>query len=130
VKTLVFVVGLLIIAIGAVGIVAPSVLLWIAQHPVTTVELYVIAVGRVAVGSLLLAVAATSRAPRTLRVLGAIAVIAGIVTPFLGVARVQLMVDWFAQQGPGFLRVVALVALAIGGLVAYTCAPAARPRDP
>src|ERR1051325_2881017 len=95
VKTLVFVVGLVIIAIGAVGIVAPSVLLWIAQHPVTTVELYLIAGGRVAVGSLLLAVAATSRAPRTLRVLGAIAVIAGIATPFLGVARVQLMVDWF-----------------------------------
>jgi len=120
----------LIIAVGAVGIVAPSALLWVAQHVVTTVELYLIAVVRVAVGVLLLAVASASRAPRTLRVLGAITVIAGIVTPFLGVARVQVIVDWVSRQGSGFLRVVALVALAIGALVAYTCAPAPRPREP
>ena len=128
-KTLVFVIGLLIIGLGAIGVVAPSALLWIARHPVTMVELYVIAAGRIVVGSLLLAVASASRAPRTLRVLGAIALIAGIVTPFLGVARVQVLMEWFAQQGSGFLRVVALVALAVGGLVAYTCAPAPRPRD-
>ena len=129
-KTLVFVIGLLIIVVGLLGSVAPSVLLSIAQHPVTTVELYLIAVGRVAIGSLLLAVASTSRAPKTLRVLGAITVIAGIVTPFLGVARVQVIVDWVSQQGSGLLRLTAVVALAIGGLVAYTCAPAPRPRDP
>lgn len=129
-KTLAFVIGLLIIVVGATGIVAPPVLLWIAQHPVTTVELYIIAVVRVAVGSLLLAVASTSRAPKTLRVLGAITVIAGIVTPFLGVVRVQAMTDWLVQQGPRFLRLVGVVALLIGGLLAYTCAPAPRPRDP
>jgi hypothetical protein len=130
VKTLDFVIGLLIIVVGAVGIVAPSVLLWIAQHVVTTFDLYLIAVVRVAIGSLLLAVASTSRAPKTLRVLGAITVIAGIVTPFLGVTRVQAMTDWIVQQGPGFLRLAGVLALAIGGLVAYTCAPAPRPRDP
>jgi hypothetical protein len=129
-KTLACVIGLAIMAAGAVGIIAPSALLWVAQHVVTMVELYVIAVVRVAIGSLLVAVASTSRAPKTLRVLGAITVIAGIITPFLGVARVQAIADWVSQQGSGFLRVVALVALAIGGLVAYTCAPAPRPRAP
>jgi hypothetical protein len=121
---------LLIIVVGAVGIVAPSVLLWIAQHVVTTFELCLIAVVRVAIGSLLLAVASTSRAPKTLRVLGAITIIAGIVTPFLGVARVQAMTDWIVQQGSGLLRLVGVLALVIGGLLAYTCAPAPRPRDP
>jgi len=41
VKTLAFVIGLLIIAVGAVGVFAPSSLLWIAQHPVTSIELYI-----------------------------------------------------------------------------------------
>ena len=117
-------------AVGAVGIVAPSALLWIAQHVVTTLELDAIAVVRVAIGLLLLAVAPTSRAPKTLRVLGAITVIAGIITPFLGVARVQAIAAWVSQHGSGLLRLTALVALAIGSLVAYTCAPAPRPREP
>ncbi len=129
-KTLAFVIGLLIVAVGAVGILAPSALLWIAQHVVTTLELYAIAVVRVAIGLLLLAVAPTSRAPRTLRVLGAITVVAGIVTPFLGVARVQAIADWVSQQGSGLLRLTALVALAIGSFVAYACAPAPGPREP
>jgi uncharacterized membrane protein len=130
VRATAFVVGLLIIAVGAVGVVAPSVLLWIAQHPVSAVELYVIAAGRVALGLLLLAVARASRAPKTLRVMGAIALIAGITTPFLGVARAQAIMDWFSHHGSGFLRFAALVALAIGGFVAYTCAPARRPGRP
>ena len=129
VKTLASVIGLLIIAVGAVGIFAPSALLWIAQHPVTSVELYLIAVGRIAIGLLLLSVASASRAPKTLRVVGAIALIAGITTPFLGVARVQAIMDWFSQQGSGFLRVSAVLALTVGGLVAYACAPARRAAD-
>lgn len=129
-KTLAFVIGLLIIAVGTVGVVAPSMLLWIAQHVVTTFELYLISVVRIAVGVLLLAVASASRAPKTLRVLGAITVIAGIITPFLGVARVQAIANWVALQGSGLLRLTAVVALAIGGLLAYTCAPPPRPRDP
>ena len=129
-KTIAFVIGLLIVAVGAVGIVAPSLLLVVARHPVTAGELYLIAVVRIGVGSLLLAVAAASRWPKTLRVLGALTLVAGIVTPFLGVPRVQAMTDWIALQGPGFLRLAAVVALAIGALVAYTCAPAPRPPEP
>jgi uncharacterized membrane protein len=126
VKTLAFVIGLLIIAVGAVGIFAPSSLLWIAQRPVTSVELYIIAAGRVVIGLLLLVVASASRAPKTLRVVGSIALIAGIITPVLGVARLQAIMDWFSQQGPGLLRFAAVLALIVGGLVAYTCAPARR----
>ena len=128
-KTTALVVGLLIMAVGGVGIVAPAVLLSLAQHSVTAPALYVIAVGRIAIGLLLLAVASVSRAPKTLRVIGTVVVVAGIITPFLGVARVQAMMDWFVQQGPGFLRLVAVLALAVGGFVAYTCAPAPRPRE-
>jgi hypothetical protein len=85
-----------------------------------------IATGRVAIGLLLLTVASASRAPKTLRVVGAFAVIAGISTPFLGVARVQAIMDWFSQEGSGFLRLLAILALTVGGLVAYACAPTRR----
>ena len=35
-KTLAFVIGLLIGVVGAVGIIAPSCLVWIAEHSVTS----------------------------------------------------------------------------------------------
>ena len=54
VKTLAFVIGLLIGAVGAAGILAPSGLVWIAEHFVTPGAFYVIATVRVAFGVVLI----------------------------------------------------------------------------
>jgi hypothetical protein len=40
VKTLAFVMSLVIIAVGAVGILTPPALVWIAQHSLAPVKLY------------------------------------------------------------------------------------------
>jgi hypothetical protein len=56
-KKLAFVAGLLILTFGAVGILVPSVLVWIAQHAVTADAFYVIATVRVAFGLVLISVA-------------------------------------------------------------------------
>jgi len=56
--------GLLIAAVGTVGILAPSGLVWIANHSVAPVELYVIAAVRVAFGVLLISVAPGPERPR------------------------------------------------------------------
>ena len=101
VKTLAFVIGLCIIAVGAVGILAPSGLVWIAHHADAPVDLYVIAAIRVAFGVLLLSVAPASRAPRTLRAVAVIPLVAAIATPFVGVERARATIEWWTQQGPG-----------------------------
>jgi hypothetical protein len=53
VKTLAFVIGLYILAVGAIGICAPSSLVWIAQRFTTPVDWYALTAVRVAVGGLL-----------------------------------------------------------------------------
>ena len=53
----------------------------------TPAGLYAIAVLRVAIGLLFVLAAPSSRAPRTLRVLGLIVIVAGLATPWFGVAR-------------------------------------------
>ena len=126
VKTLAFVIGLCIIAVGAVGILAPSGLIWIAQHSIAPGELYFIAAFRVAFGLLLLSVASASRAPKTLRVVAFIPLVAGIATPFVGVERAPAIIEWWSQQGSGVVRVTAVLVLALGGFFAYACAPARR----
>jgi hypothetical protein len=125
VKTLAFVIGLLIAAFGTVGILAPSVLVWVAQHAVSPTQLYFIAAIRVAFGVLLISVASGSRAPKTLRVVALIPLVAGIAL-LVNVERAPAIIEWWLQQGPGLVRLSALAVVAIGGFVAYACAPARR----
>ncbi len=69
---------------AAVGILAPSGLVWIAHHADAPVDLYVIVAIRVAFSVLLLSVAPASRAPRTLRAVAVIPLVAAIAMPFVG----------------------------------------------
>ena len=125
-KTLAFVVSLVIIAVGAVGIITPSALVWMAQHSLAPVELYCIAAIRVAFGLLLISVASASRAPKTLRVVAFIPLFAGIAMPFVGIERAQTVIEWWMAQGTGVVRLTAVPLLALGGFIAYACAPARR----
>jgi hypothetical protein len=128
-KTLAFVLTLVIMAVGAVGVVVPSGLVWIAEHSVTSGAFYLIATVRVAFGLVLISVASVSRAPKTLRVLGYLILIAGIATALTGVVameRARALIEWWLQQGSGVVRLAGVVLLALGGFVAYACAPARR----
>jgi uncharacterized membrane protein len=128
-KNLSFVAALLIQAVGAVGILVPSFLVWIAEHSATSGAFYVIATVRVALGLVLISAAAVSRAPKTIRFLGYFALIAGIATAVMGLVameRARAIVEWWLQQGSGVVRLTGVLALAIGGFVAYACAPARR----
>ena len=128
-KTLAFVVGCLIAAVGAVGILAPSGLVWIADHAVTAAVLYVIATVRVACGFLLIAVASGSRAPKTLRVVGSLLLLAGITTGLMGlvaIERAHAITAWWLRQGPAVVRLRGIPLLVLGGVIAYACTPARR----
>ena len=129
-KTLAFVVALVIMAVGALGILVPSGLVWIAEHSLTSGAFYVIATVRVAFGLVLISVASVSRVPKTLRVLGCLILVAGITTALTGllaIERARAIIEWWSQQGPGVVRLTGIPVLALGGFVAYACAPA-RPR--
>jgi hypothetical protein len=129
VKVLAFVFGLCIAILGAVGILVPSGLVWLAQHFVTPGAFYVAATVRVALGLVLISAASVSRAPKALRVLGYVIVIAGIATALtglLGIGRARAIIDWWLEQGSGVVRLTGLLVLAFGGFVAYACAPVRR----
>ena len=128
-KTLAFGMALVIMAVGTVGILAPSGLVWIAQQFVTTGPFYVIATVRVAFGLLLISVASVSRAPKMLRIVGYIVLIAGITTALTGalaIERARASIEWWLQQGTGVVRLTGALVLAFGCFLAYACAPARR----
>jgi hypothetical protein len=74
---------------------------------------------RIALGLVFVLAAPASRAPRTLRVLGVIVIIAGLTTPSFGVARARAGLAWSASAPPSFIRLAAGVGIATGGFLVY-----------
>src|SRR5207245_10282738 len=75
-------VGLFIGAIGMCGVAAPHGLLTAVRFVLTPRGLYLLAAVRVVFGVILVLVAPSSRAPRVLRLLGFILLVAGLTPPF------------------------------------------------
>lgn len=116
-------IGVLIVIAGAIGVVAPDVLLSVGRSIITPAGLYAITALRIAIGLVFVLEAPASRAPRTLRALGVLVMIAGLATPWFGVARSMAVMDWWATVGPTLRRLDAAVAIATGALVVFVSRP-------
>jgi hypothetical protein len=115
--------SLFIAALGALGVVSPSRLLGVVRRFQTPTGLYFAAGLRVALGAALFFAAPDSRAPELLRILGVVIIVAGVITPFFGLARFRRLLDWWSGQGPAFVRAWAAFALLFGLLLAYAVVP-------
>lgn len=111
--------GLVVAAIGVLGVAAPTVLFETSSFLLTANGLYAAAAFRIVVGLVLVLAAATSRMPRTLRILGILIILGGIITPFVGVDRARAIVEWWATLRPWFMRAWAVLAVALGSLIIY-----------
>ena len=125
-KTTTFVIGILLTLAGLGMLLAPTIVLILAQRGVTPLELYGSAIGRLAIGALFVAVAPASRAPWLLRVLGTVALLAGGATFFLGVDRAQAIASWVSHQSLSAIRGLAFVPLVLGAATVYACPPQRR----
>jgi uncharacterized membrane protein len=119
VKLFAMAIGFIIAGIGIFGVAAPSAFLEFGRSLQTPNVIYIIAAVRVIFGAVLLWVSPASRTPKTLRVLGVLIVIAGVLTPFIGVERSRAMLDWWSTQGPLFTRAGAGVAVVFGLFIVY-----------
>gem|GEM_PF-342833 len=128
-KTLTFGIALGIAALGIVGIFLPSALLWLAPRTATPVAFSLIGAVRIAFGLLLISVASSSRAPKTLRVLGYFIVIAGIATSLTGLVAIEYaraLIEWWTRQDSYLIRFSGVVLVILGSFIVYACAPDRR----
>ena len=113
------VIGALVILASAISFAAPDLRLSVERSMMTPAGLYAIAAMRIAVGLVIVLVAPASRAPRAVRVLGLIVIIAGLTTPWFGVARARAVLNWLESAGPLLMRLDAVVGMALGGFLVY-----------
>jgi len=109
----------LIAMFGVLGVLAPSTFLNFSRPLLNPAALYVIAAVRIIFGALLLWVASESRMPKTVRVIGVVIVIAGLVTPLFGVERSEAVLNWWSSQDALLVRAAAAVLTIFGAFVVY-----------
>jgi hypothetical protein len=84
--------------------------------------LYVAAAIRLAVGIALVAAAPSSRAPWSLRILGAAIAIGGILTPFLGETMARTILSLWDAAGPSMARLWSAVGAILGAFIIWALA--------
>ena len=113
-------VALITIIVGVAGLVSPDSVTTVRRlYFATPLGLYAATAVRVAMGIVLILCAPASRAPKTLRVLGAVMCLQGLAATIFGPERARTILEWESMQGPAVLRAGAAVALATGGFLAF-----------
>jgi hypothetical protein len=108
-------IGLFTIVVGIGGLISPERGTEIRRlYFATPARLYTAGAVRVAMGLVVVLSAAASRAPKTLRVLGAIMCMQGLSATLMGPGHARAVLEWETMQGTALLRVGAAVALAAG----------------
>src|SRR6185503_3826951 len=89
------------------------------QYFATPVGLYAAGAVRVAMGLVVILCAPASRAPKTLRALGAVVCMQGLAASLFGPERARAILEWETMQGTAVLRAGAAVAIAGWSFVAF-----------
>jgi hypothetical protein len=120
VRSAALLVAIVTIVIGIVGLVSPDSLTAVRRlYFATPVGLYAAGAVRVVMGLVVILSAPASRAPKTLRALGAVMCLQGLAATLLGPDRARAVLEWESVQAGALLRVGAAVALAAGGFLAF-----------
>ena len=113
------IVALFTVVVGVLGLVSPdSVTTARRLYFATPAGLYTAAAVRVGMGLVLILSAAASRAPKTLRVLGAMMCMQGLAATLFGPERARAILEWETMH-PVLLRAGAVVAVAVGGFLVF-----------
>jgi len=115
--------GLFMAALGIAGLLSPPRLLALVTRAQSQLGLYFIAGIRVLLGVVLLLAAPSSRAAPYLQILGGVALVSGMVTPFFGVRRFKVVLEWWRRQPPWFVRLWSVFVLLFGLSLVWAVLP-------
>ncbi len=118
--------GLFIAVLGLAGLRSPELLHDLMSRAVSQLGLYLIAGARLLLGVALLLSALSSRAPVYLQVIGAVAIVSGIITPFFGVRRFEAILGWLRRRPAWLVRLWCVVVVAFGLSLVWAVVPIDR----
>lgn len=118
--------GAFVATLGLTGIAAPRRLLDLVTRVQSQGGLWFIAVLRIAIGGAMLLAASASRAPVYLRVLGVLALLSGIATPFVGLRRFEAILNWWRRRSSATVRIWSVGVFVFGLSLVWAVFPVLR----
>ena len=124
----VLLVAVFTVVVGVLGVVSPdSVTAARRLYFATPVRHFTAAAVRMAMGLVVILFAPRSRAPKTLRALGAVMCMQALSATLLGPERAREILEWETAH-TALLRVGALAAMAAGGFLVFATTTSAHDR--
>ena len=129
-RYLVAVIAVLLMAISALGVVAPERLVAIVTGWPPDTRLYVAVGTRLVVGLVFIAGASKCRFPAVIYGVGVLALAAALLLVLLGEPRLDALIRWWSQQPTLAIRAWCVLAALVGALVLYAATPRAHADEP
>jgi len=117
---LVKLIGIIIVAMGIVFILSPEAMKRVINYWRQGRRLYLVGILRLLIGVILLLNASQCRLVGVVVTLGILILLGGIIIFALGLEKVKSILDWLDKKPLSVLRLMALIALAIGALLLYS----------
>jgi len=109
--------------LGAMAVFWPEQVVDIGRSISTPAGLLTGAVLRILFGAIIVAAAPLSRAPKLLRVFGALILLAGLSSPLFGVELMRTLLAVSADDGGAWMRITGTLAFALGALFVWALSP-------
>lgn len=107
-------IGLVFITLGLAVVARPERLRQWLHRYLTPSWLPMLSLARILVGGVLVIWSAETRAPTLMLALGLLLLLAGVLLPLLGQARIEAMASWWLQRGERWMRGWGLAVALIG----------------
>lgn len=121
------VVALVTVAVGVAGLVSPASLTAVRrEYTATPIGLYTAGAVRLAMGLVVILGGRASRAPKALRLLGALMCMQGLSASILGPEHARTVLEWETMR-PALRRAGATVALLSGLFMVFAVTTGRRP---
>jgi hypothetical protein len=130
VHLIVAIVALAMAGMSLVGVASPCRLLDLVSRWQSWPGLRVASIVRLSFGIALLAVAPSSQTPEFIDIVGVLAVVSGLVLPFVGIARFRAALAWWSRQSTAFVRACMALGAAVGILILWSVAAGAHGLHP
>ena len=120
ITTVIKIVGIVILIAAIVYLLKPGVMKWLLEFFKKGKRIYFAGLIRFALAVVFLVAARECKHSWVIFAFGILFIISGLLIFILGLEKLKSIIDWYQKQSVLLLRVVAVIALAIGAVIIYS----------